>query len=148
MNPAALLTALAALVGVLLAIQSPTNALLGRAAGSSLTGALISFLIGAAALVAVVVATGNARLSPDLRTLPWYGWLGGLYGAAFVAAAAYLAPRIGAGALLTAAIAGQIVAGLLLDHYGLIGMPRHPITWPRGLGAALVLAGAVLVRRG
>jgi transporter family-2 protein len=79
--------------------------------------------------------------------VPWYAWIGGFYGAFFVAVAAFGAPRVGVGVLLTAAIAGQLAAALVLDHYGLLGLERHPVTIVRALGFVLVLVGAALVRK-
>jgi transporter family-2 protein len=79
--------------------------------------------------------------------LPWYAWLGGAYGAVYVAIAAYAAPKIGIASLITIGIAGQIAIALLLDHYGLLGLPREPVNLGRVLGAILVVAGVVLVRR-
>ena len=67
------------------------------------------------------------------------------YGAFFVAMAAFAAPRIGVATMLTAAVAGQIFAALILDHFGLLGLERQPISMERVAGAALVLVGAVLV---
>jgi len=145
---AALFSALAFLAGVFIAVQAPTNALLGKAAGSSIAAALISFAVGTAALAAVLLATGWVRITPAWRELPWYAWLGGIYGAFFVAIAALAAPRIGVGALLTAAVAGQLLAALVLDHYGLLGLPKQPATLVRLLGLTMVFVGAVLVRRG
>ena len=80
--------------------------------------------------------------------MPWYAWVGGLYGAFFVAMAAFAAPRIGVATMLTAAIGGQILAALMLDHFGLLGLARQPVSMERVAGAVLVLIGAVLVRRG
>ena len=79
--------------------------------------------------------------------MPWYAWLGGFYGAFFVAVAAFAAPRVGVGVLLTAAVAGQLAAALVLDHFGLLGLDRHPVTLTRAAGFVLVLVGAVLVGR-
>lgn len=147
MNPA-LFSALAFLGGVMIAVQAPTNAMLSKASGSSIAAALISFAIGTVALVVLLLATGWVRLTPAMRELPWYAWLGGLYGAFFVAIAALVAPRIGVGPLLTAAVAGQMLAALVLDHYGFLGLPQQPGTWVRVLGLTMVFVGAVLVRRG
>jgi transporter family-2 protein len=49
--------------------------------------------------------------------------------------------------LLTAAIAGQLAAALVLDHFGLFGLARHPVTLTRAAGLVLVLVGAALVRK-
>jgi bacterial/archaeal transporter family-2 protein len=147
MNGALVSLVLAVIGGVLLAVQAPTNALLGKASGSPIVAAFISFVIGSAALGAAVAASSGRLFAPDLRHVPWYAWVGGFYGAFFVAVAAFAAPRVGVGVLLTAAVAGQLAAALVLDHFGLLGLDRHPVTLTRAAGLVLVLVGAVLVRR-
>lgn len=148
MNAASIALALAMIAGVLMAIQAPTNAILGKASGSPVVAAFISFLVGTVALGAAVAAGSGRLLAPELRLVPWYAWLGGLYGAFFVAVAAFGAPKIGVGPLLTAAIAGQLVGAIVLDHYGLLGVTRQPVSIGKIAGVALVLFGAWLVRRG
>ncbi len=138
---------LAIIAGALTAIQAPTNAMLGKAAGSPILAALISFLVGSAALAAYVVLSSTRVSVGEFRGLPSYVWLGGLYGAFFVAVAAFAAPRLGVGVLLTAVIAGQLAAAVLLDHFGLIGLERHPVNLTRLAGVGLVFAGAILVWR-
>lgn len=134
--------------GVLTAMQAPTNAKLAAAAGSPINAALISFAVGALALVAVTLAL---RARPDLaalKALPWYAWLGGLYGAVFVAAAAYAAPRIGVASTLTLLIAGQLIAAVVIDQIGGFGVPVRPLSAAKLFGVGLVIAGVLLVRRG
>jgi transporter family-2 protein len=147
MNAGTLSLLLAVIGGVLLAVQAPTNAILGKAAGSPIVAAFISFLIGTLALGAAIAASSGRLFAPELKSVPWYAWLGGFYGAFFVAIAAFGAPRVGVGVLLTAAIAGQLAAALVLDHFGLLGLDRHPVTLVRAAGFVLVLVGAALVRR-
>jgi len=148
MNAATLPLALALFAGVLMAVQAPTNAILGKASGSPVVAAFISFLIGTVALGAIVAGSSGRLFAPELKSVPWYAWLGGLYGAFFVAMAAFGAPRIGVGPLLTAAIAGQLLGAILLDHYGLLGLVRQPLSIEKVGGVLLVLFGAWLVRRG
>jgi transporter family-2 protein len=148
MNPAALLPILLVLTaGGMLALQAPTNAMLARAGGSPVLAALISFAVGTIALLAAWLVSGNRPGAAPFGSLPWYAWLGGLYGACFVAVAAYAAPKIGLASLITIGIAGQIVMALLLDHVGALGLPRDPISVGRMIGALLVVAGVILVRR-
>jgi transporter family-2 protein len=147
MNGAVAAILFAVVGGALLAIQAPTNALLGKASGSPIVAAFISFLVGTIALGAAVAATSGRLFDPSLKQVPWYAWVGGFYGAFFVAVAAFGAPRVGLGVLLTAAIAGQLAAALVLDHYGLLGLARHPVNLTRALGLVLVLVGAALVRK-
>ena len=148
MNAATLSLALAMLAGVLIAVQAPTNAILGKASGSPIIAAFISFVVGTIALGAFVARSPGGLFTAELRSVPWYAWIGGLYGALFVAVAAFGAPRIGVGPLLTAAIAGQLLAAIILDHYGLLGLARQPVSIEKIAGVAFVLFGAWLVRRG
>ncbi len=147
MNGGLVAIVLAIIGGVLLAVQAPTNALLGKASGSAIVAAFISFLVGTIALGLAVAATSGRLFGTDLKQVPWYAWLGGIYGAFFVAVAAFGAPRVGMGVLLTAAVAGQLAAAVVLDHFGFLGLDRHPVNTARAVGLVLVLVGAVLVRR-
>jgi transporter family-2 protein len=133
--------------GAMVAIQAPTNAYLARAGGSPVLAALISFAVGTMALFVVWLASGNRPGASAFSALPAYAWFGGLYGAIYVAVAAFAAPKIGLAALITIGIAGQIAMALLLDHVGALGLPREPINFGRIAGAILVVAGVVLVRR-
>lgn len=136
------------LSGALLAVQAPLNATLSRAIGGPVNAALASFLVGTLALAAVVLV---GRSSPDaaaLRALPWWAWAGGLCGAVFVSGAAYAAPKVGVATLLTVGVASQLMMAIVLDHYGAFGIRQQALSGGRLLGVALVIAGAVLVRRG
>jgi transporter family-2 protein len=149
LNPAILLPMLLVLLaGGMIALQAPTNVMLARAGGSPVLAALISFAVGTAALLVAWLASGNRPGTAPFGTLPWYAWFGGVYGAIYVAIAAYAAPRIGLASLITIGIAGQIVMALWLDHIGALGLPREPVSLVRAGGALLVVAGVVLVRRG
>jgi len=148
MNPAIAFPILLVLVGgAMIALQAPTNAMLAKAGGSPVLAALISFGVGTAALLATWLASGNRPAPAAFAALPWYAWIGGLYGAFFVAVAAFAAPRIGLASLITIGIAGQIGAALWLDHVGGLGLPRDPLSLGRVAGVLLVVAGVVLVRR-
>ena len=135
------------IAGAMVSIQAPTNALLAKAGGSPVLAALISFAVGTVALLRVWLMTANRPAPSAFTGLPWYAWIGGVYGAIFVAVAAYAAPKIGVASLITVAIAGQIAMALWLDQVGAMGLAREPISGGRLLGALLVVAGVVLVRR-
>jgi transporter family-2 protein len=143
-----LLLLLALAAGVLLPVQAGVNAQLRSAVGSPLTAALVSFLVGTAGLVtaAVILRTPMALRGAWVDS-PWWQWVGGLIGALYVIATIVLAPRLGAATLVAAVVAGQMIASLLLDQYGLLGFPTHPINGLRVLGAGLVIVGVILVQR-
>jgi transporter family-2 protein len=149
MTPATFLPMLLVLAaGGMIALQAPTNAMLAKAGGSPVLAALISFAVGTVALFLVWLPSGNRPSAQAFAGLPWYAWLGGLYGATYVAIAAYAAPKIGLASLITIGIAGQITMAMWLDHVGALGLPKEPVSLIRVAGAVLVLAGVVLVRRG
>src|SRR3954471_6775990 len=102
MNPTTFIPMLLVLfAGGMIALQAPTNAILSRAGGSPVLAALISFAVGTLTLLAVWLASVNRPRAAAFGALPPYVWLGGLYGAVYVAVAAYAAPKIGLAALIT-----------------------------------------------
>ncbi|MFM7625110.1 MAG: DMT family transporter, partial [Gammaproteobacteria bacterium] len=76
-----------------------------------------------------------------------WAWFGGLFGAMYVTVATLAGPRIGALLLLALTVAGQMVASIIVDHYGLLGFAQQPVTTMRLIGVALLVAGIVLVAR-
>jgi bacterial/archaeal transporter family-2 protein len=134
--------------GGVVALQAPTNGMLARAGGSPVLAALVSFVVGMAVLAAILLVSGQRWTAQPFVALPWYAWLGGLYGALYVAVAAYAAPRVGLGVFVTAGIAGQLLVALWLDHRGGLGVPHEPINTARLAGVCLVFVGVFLVRRG
>ena len=146
MNPTFVLTALLVLLaGGMIALQAPTNVMLAKTGGSPVLAALISFAVGTAALFAVWLASGNRPGVAPFGALPWYAWIGGVYGAVYVAIAAYAAPRLGLASLITIGIAGQILMALWLDHVGALGLMRHACGWgvARGRGRRAGASGLI-----
>jgi transporter family-2 protein len=81
----------------------------------------------------------------SLAQVPLWAWLGGLIGASYIIATLQLGPKIGAALLLALILAGQMSASLVVDHFGLLGFPHHPVNLPRLAGALLLLIGTVLI---
>ena len=138
---------LAALVGAGLTIQVGMNSTLRVAIGSPVIATIVNFAVGLAALVLLAIFS-SARVTPgSTAAVPAWAWLGGVLGAAYVAATTVLGPRLGAAALLALTLAGQMVAALIVDHYGVIGFPQSPVTPARLAGVALLVAGVLLIMR-
>ncbi|HZE04895.1 MAG TPA: DMT family transporter [Solirubrobacteraceae bacterium] len=137
---------LTACAGGLIALQAPINAGLGRATGS-LPAALVSFSVGALALAAIVVLSGNAGGLGSLSGVSWYYLLGGLLGAIYVTNALIAVSAIGAGGVAAATITGQLAAAVAIDRLGLFGLDKVPLSPGRLIGVALLIAGTVLVVR-
>ena len=147
MNPNLFPMLLIILAGGATALQAPTNARLMTAVGSPVNAAFVSFAVGTVALGLMAVLF---QTRPDMvaaRSLPWYAWIGGLYGVVFVIAATWGVPRLGVALTITLMVAGQLLISLILDHFGAFGAPQQPINRGRLAGVALVIGGVLMVRR-
>jgi transporter family-2 protein len=142
------LAAMALASGSALALQVGFNGRLRERLGHPILAATASFAIGLALLLAYLAALrpGPPPIREAARGPGWI-WLGGLVGAVYVATSAAYAARLGAAAWLGLVVTGQVLTSLVLDHYGLLGFPAHPVTPARLLGALLLLAGLAIVLR-
>ena len=139
-----LFPALAIAAGVAAALQAATNAGLAKSAGlgPALVVNTVIVLMGTLALWAAL----GARTSFFPAEAPWSLYLGGLFGFVIIASLALVLPKIGAAYAVALMVGGQCVAALVVDHFGLMGMPRDPLTVQRVVGVALVAAGALVTR--
>jgi transporter family-2 protein len=94
------------------------------------------------ALVPLLFMMGG-RLS-EWRSLPWYALCAGVFGLIVIAAISFMIPRIGVAASITAIVAGQLLVGMFLDHFGLLGAAVRPMDLTRLLGMGVVLFGVWL----
>jgi transporter family-2 protein len=135
---------LAVASGLLLATQGPVNALLGHTLAAPLAAALVSVSVSAILALAILALTGEA---PNWSAPPlWLYLAGGCLGIAIVTVAILVTPRLGASTFLACTILGQLAAGLVLDHFGLLGLPQQSISIGRVVAVGLLLAGALLIR--
>jgi transporter family-2 protein len=142
-----ILIVLSAIGGMAIAAQALVNSRLQVAVGNSVLAATISFAVGLGALLAVLIfQPAGAIAGHKLGSAPWWAWIGGALGAFYIVVSIYVVPKIGATALLSAAVLGQLIFSLVADNFGFFGISSHPISLPRLAGVALVVIGVVLVR--
>jgi transporter family-2 protein len=140
------LTALAA--GMLLPVQAGINAQLRTAVGHPIPAAMIQFAVAMIALLVVFFAVrAPVPDTNQLASAKWWMWIGGLFGANYIVVTILLAPRLGASTMLAVIFAGQMIVSLVLDHFGWIGYPTHPVSLWRVAGAILLLVGMGLIQR-
>ena len=136
------------IAGVLAPTQAGINASLSSYLKNDFLAAFVSFSVGTAALF---LFTQVMRFSwPPLSVLakvPWWCWLGGLCGAFLVTTTIAAAPRLGATAMFAFFLGGQLLASLILDHFGLLGYPEHSINIWRVIGVILLFSGVLLVKK-
>ena len=146
-TPAWWLLLLPLIAGACLPLQAGINGQLARQVSSTLSAALISFIVGTLALLLLVLIQREAPSLGALKGLSWWHWSGGLLGAFFIFVAAFAGPRIGALLLMTLVLAGQLGMALTLDHFGWAGFREAPISLGKIGGLLLIVAGIWLIRR-
>lgn len=147
MNSFFILMLMTLIAGIVIPTQAGINSQLSLWTKSSILSSTISFAVGT--LVLVLYSAVTRIPLPALATAgahPWWVWTGGALGAYFVAATIFLAPKLGATTMVALLLAGQMIASLALDHFGLLGYPIHPASLGRIAGVAMIAGGVVLVR--
>lgn len=145
--PALGLAFLAILAGAVISFQAPINVMAGQRLGHVLGGAALSFVVGTVFLLGIALITVRDQINfASLTEMSPLLFLGGILGAFYVAMSIWLTPKLGVGAVISLGIAGQVLASLTLDHFGLLNLAVREVTFGRASGAVLVLAGALMVR--
>lgn len=133
------------LAGFLLPIQTCLNSRLRESVGSPFLSSLFSFAGGTLFLILLVLGIDHSLLfSPDaVAGQPAWIWLGGLFGVIGLTTNILIFPKLGGVQTTVIPITGQILMGLVIDHFGLFESAQSSLTPLRALGALLVLAGAL-----
>jgi bacterial/archaeal transporter family-2 protein len=134
---------LSLVAGSLLAVQAGANTQLSKATGSPFAATTIQVLIAGGLLLLVAAASGTAVALGDLPSVPWWHATGGIATALYVASTILLFPRLGAVVTVGLFIAGQMLASLGLDAFGVLGVPRQTPGAMTIIGTLAVFAGAV-----
>ncbi len=139
--------AIALVAGAAVPFQAASNAALGRALGHPLWATLSSLAVSVLVVVPLMLLmrVPTPALSIAAQGPAWL-WLGGVAGVAYITAALVLTPKLGAASFIVSVIAGQMLASLLIDHYGLMGLTPKPAGVWRVAGIALILLGMVVVQ--
>lgn len=131
--------------GAIAGVQIPINALASSKLGL-LEGAFLIHLVGAVASGLTVLLAGLKGLG-NWQNLPWYGYLGGLFGVLLVTGLSFATPRLGVTATLVLFVVAQLVTGAIIGSFGWFGTPVQPINLTKIAGAVFLLVGAWLVVR-
>jgi transporter family-2 protein len=138
---------LAVAAGISLVVQQALNANLRAALTSAAWSGFMSYLLGVICMVGLALLLQDPI--PSVATasrIPWFAWSGGLFGAIFIGLGIFLVPQLGAATFFALLIAGQMFGSIAFDHFGLMGVPVHPITAIRVAGAIMLVGGVVLIR--
>ena len=138
---------LAALIGgAFIPLQVALNTLLRRYIGEPMQVTFVSYLAGTlTALFICSIARYPLPTATALTQTSWWMWTGGCLGTLYVWSTIVATLRIGATLTLALTFAGQMVAALILDHYGAIGLAKYPASPVRIAGVVIVFLGVSLI---
>jgi transporter family-2 protein len=133
------------LAGMAVGVQAPLASLIGGRLGMLESVFIVHF--GAVIGSGMILALQRGGNLLEWRTLPWYTLTAGLMGMVVISAISYTIPRLGATATITLVVAGQLMIGVVLDHFGWLGVETRPIDLPRILGIGVLFLGIWLIIR-
>ena len=135
------------LLNVVLAVHLAMNGRVGSVLSNPRVANALFWCIGAMGAVAIG-GTGSqpGALGPLKQVHPAL-LTAGILGACLVFAIAWLIPQVGAGTVMITLLAGQVIGGLVLSHFGWMVSPVQPITATKIIGVAIMIGGVVLATR-
>lgn len=142
---------LAAISGLMIAVQARANGELSYRMGNPIEAALVSF--GSGLIIISLISAFNPAIKAGIRNLrgalkrkeiPLWTLFAGMLGGSFVAVQTQIVPIIGVAIYSVASIAGQTAASLVADRIGLTGGGKKHIT-VRRVAAAGITVLAVLI---
>jgi transporter family-2 protein len=135
------MTTVAGLAG---SVQVALMSRLGERVGTIEALAFATVLTAIMSTVVLVAARQSLVGFADGVRAPLWMWAAGLMGLIVILSITFATPRIGATATIGLLIAGQLAMGAVIDRFGLFGLDRIQVGWPRYLGIALLAIGAAL----
>jgi transporter family-2 protein len=129
---------------------------------SLITGVLISFMVAfngvlteqysvcsatviihIAGLLFITIMTLIKREHPFFKRQAWFLYLGGAIGVLTTVFNNVAFARISVSSILALGLFGQSMAGLIIDQYGLLDMPKHSFQKRKIFGLFLILCGII-----
>jgi bacterial/archaeal transporter family-2 protein len=128
MNIQILFIILALCAGMMIPFQSAMNAQLGKTLQSSYFSALTVFVVAMIGMsLYIIVLRHPVPAVQNFKSAPTRSYLGGILGAAYILLIVICAPKLGIGNVTVMVLLGQIIAAMVIDHWGLLNTPVHPI---------------------
>jgi len=129
--------------GVAVGVQSPIAGAMGQRVGS-IASSLIIHISGAIFSGLYLFIRGGEKIK-DWHTLPWYMLIAGIFGLILYQTISITMPRLGSTMMVVLIIVGQLLVGVIIDQFGLLGVVTRHIDLSRGLGIAVLAFGAYLI---
>jgi transporter family-2 protein len=131
--------------GIAVGMQGPIVSQMSQRIGT-MAGSFVVHVSGAILSGALLLALGGENIR-NWRGLSWYMFLSGSFGVILYLTLNQTMPRLGATTALALIIIGQLVMGILIDQFGLFGVPVRQVDLMHLVGAGLLIAGGYLIIR-
>jgi transporter family-2 protein len=131
-------------VGGLVALQPPANAMLARHVGD-IGDAFTSLVLSTMIVGVLLVGAGQAGELGGLSEFRWVHTIGAIGGAAVVLVTLITVRHLGATALTAALVSMQLIVSAIIDRLGILGLEETPLTSTRLAGVGLLIVGTLLV---
>jgi transporter family-2 protein len=138
---------IALISGALLPIQAGLNTKMGKTIESPVHASMISFIVGALAVLLYIGITKQQVNWAAIKTAPMHVWLAGLLGAFYVTAVVLAFPKIGPALTFGLVVAGQMLIAMILDHFNILVAQQHSINVWRLIGIAMIVGGVIMIRK-
>lgn len=138
---------LVVVAGALLPVQAGFNTRVGKMVDSPIWASLLSFGIGALALLIYALLSKTTIQFSSLKSVPAHYWMAGLFGAFYVTVVLLAFPKLGAALTFGLIVTGQLMISVLLDHFAILVPAQHSINAYRIAGMLLIVAGVVIIRK-
>jgi transporter family-2 protein len=136
-----------AIAGVSFVFQQAVNSNLRVEISSPWWAGFVSYLGGTIVMLLAALALREPLSLASVSATSSMSWTGGIFGAIYIAISILMLPKLGAATVLALLVAGQMIGSIVFDHYGLLGVPVHSVNLSRILGALLLMAGVLFIRR-
>ena len=131
-------------LGVVLAVHLAMNGKVGSVLNNPRVGNGLFWCIGAVAAVVIGLTGWKSGVLTPLKEVNPLLLTAGVLGACLVFAIAWLIPQIGAGPVMITLLAGQVIGGMIMSHFGWLGSPVQPITVMKLVGVLIMVGGVAL----
>jgi transporter family-2 protein len=131
-------------LGIVLAVHLSMNGKVGSVINNPRVANALFWCIGAFGAVIIGLTGWQTGALQPLKLVHPVLLTAGVLGASLVFAIAWLIPQVGAGTVMITLLAGQVLGGLIMSHFGWLGSPVQPITPAKALGVLIMIGGVVL----
>jgi transporter family-2 protein len=145
MQPVLLVIIVGLLGGIAVGAQAPILNMISQRLGSMESVFIVHF--GGAVLSGLILLAQRGGALAQWQTLPWFTLLAGAFGLVVVSAINFTIPRLGATTTTALIVAGQLVIGVLIDHFGILNVTVRPLDLGRIVGIIVLFAGVYLLIR-